>query len=138
MANAQGAVAPFASLLPMLVDRPADGPLADTLGQVRQRLGAGDRTAPAVDVMVRDFARYHEAMVVIAAVVAIALAAGGVLLWRRFSATAPAQRRARAVLGAFGGLAAALALAVVAVVVANTTVAADPAPALLALFNGGW
>jgi hypothetical protein len=138
MANAQGAVAPFASLLPMLVDRPAGGPLAGALGQVRQRLGAHDRTAPAVDVMIRDFALYHEAMVVIAAVVAVALAAASVLLWRRFAATAPAQRRARAVLGAFGGLTAALGLAVVAVVVANTTVAADPAPALLALFNGGW
>jgi hypothetical protein len=137
MANAQGAVAPFASLLPMLVDRPADGPLADTLGQVRQRLGAGERT-PAADVMIRDFALYHEAMVVIAAAVAVALAAAGVLLWRRFAAMRSGGRRSRAVLGAFGGLTAALTLAAIALVVANTTVAADPAPALQALFLGGW
>ncbi|GAA4253275.1 hypothetical protein [Dactylosporangium darangshiense] len=138
MANAQGAVAPFASLLPMVVDGPGDAALGDALAQVRERLGADDRSAPAVDVMIVDFARYHEAMVVIAAVVAAALAAASVLLWRRFVAVAPAERRARHVLGAFGALSAVLALAVVTVVVANTTVAADPAPALLAFFNGGW
>ncbi|MGI5238132.1 hypothetical protein [Dactylosporangium sp. CA-139066] len=137
MANAQGAVAPFASLLPMLVDGPADASLAGALGQVRQRLGAGEHT-PAIDAMIGDFARYHEAMVVIATVVAAGLVAASVLLWRRFAAAGPAGRRARAVLASFGGLTAALALAVGAVVVANTTVAADPAPALLAFFNGGW
>src|SRR6185295_15066159 len=37
MANIQGAVAPFASLLPMLTDGPTDGELAGTLDQVTQR-----------------------------------------------------------------------------------------------------
>ncbi|WP_214105059.1 hypothetical protein [Acrocarpospora catenulata] len=77
MANVQGTVAPFASLLPMLVIGATDGELADTLDQIRQRLAdslsAGDRTPPALEVMISDFSRYHVAMAVVAATVAVVL-----------------------------------------------------------------
>jgi hypothetical protein len=118
MANIQGAVAPFASLLPMVADGdPVPG-------------------SPPYDVMVSDFARYHAVMAVISTVVTVALLAAGVLLWRRFSATD--HRRTRRVLGSFAALSAVVAVAVAVVAVANATTAVDPEPALLALFNGSW
>lgn len=139
MANIQGAVAPFASLLPMLGP---DGSSAGTLDQVRQRLAdvrsADDATPAALQVMINDFAEYHVAMVVIAGVLAVALIGICVLLWRRFAATVRSDRRARRVLASFGALATSVALAALVLAAANISVAADPAPALLAFFNGGW
>ncbi|MEU4777283.1 hypothetical protein [Micromonospora sp. NPDC023633] len=142
MANVQGAVAPFASLLPMLAVGETDGELADTLDQVRQRLAdslsGGDQAPPALEVMISDFSRYHVAMAVVAAIVAVVLIGMSVVLWKRFARTGSSDRRTRRVLGSFGVLSALLSLVVIVVVVANTTTAADPAPALLAFFEGGW
>ncbi|WP_329072044.1 hypothetical protein [Streptomyces sp. NBC_01429] len=143
MANIQGATAPFASLFPMLVVRTADGELADTLDQVRQRLAepqsAGARTPPALTVMISDFSRYHVVLAVLAAIAAVVLIGLSVLLWKRFARTgAGSDRRTRRVVGSFGVLSALLSLALIVVAVANTTSAADPAPALLSLFEGGW
>jgi hypothetical protein len=126
MANVQGAATPFASLLPMLVDGPVDGDLAGTLEQVRQQLAAGGSVSPAVDVMVDDFARYHAAMAVIAMIVAVGLAGVAVKFWRT-----RAQRP-------FAVVSVLVALLVAVVAVANAGTAADPAPALLAFFEGGW
>ncbi|WP_067783105.1 hypothetical protein [Nocardia amikacinitolerans] len=139
MANVQGALAPYASLLPMLTGGDTDGELAETLDQVRQRLAesssAGGETPPLA-MMISDFAHYHVAMVVIAAVVAIVLLGLNVVAWKRFARTTDA--RARRVHGSFGVLATLSSLAAILVVVANTTTAADPGPALAALFDGGW
>ncbi|WP_432825365.1 hypothetical protein [Dactylosporangium sp. CA-092794] len=136
MANAHGAVAPFASLGPMLMDGPADGALAGTLAQIRDQL-AGGGTEPALTAMIDDFAVYHLALAVIATIVAVALAGLSVVLWRRFAGAAKAGG-ARAVFGSYGVLSAVLALAVTVVALANASTAADPAPALLAFYDGGW
>ncbi|WP_432991369.1 hypothetical protein [Dactylosporangium sp. CA-233914] len=143
MANIQGAVAPFASLLPMLTDgAPGGGALADTLEQVRQRLAdsgsAGGQTPPALQVMISDFARYHVALAVVAAAVAVVLIGMSVVAWRRFARTGASERRTRRVLGSFGALSASLSLLVILVAVANTTSAAHSASALSAFFDGGW
>jgi hypothetical protein len=142
MANVQGAVAPFASLLPMLALSATGGELGDTLDQVRQQLSdsvrAGGRTPPALDVMVSDFSRYHVAVAVIGAFVAVVLLGLSLLLWKLFARTASSDRRTKRVLGSFGVLSVLLSLAVIVLVVANVTVAAQPAPALLAFFEGGW
>ncbi|WP_433788878.1 hypothetical protein [Actinoplanes sp. CA-252034] len=128
MANVQGMVAPFASLLPMLVDGGSpSAPLEPVRDDLAGSLTSGAPPAPAVEAMITDFARYHVAMVVIAAVVAVALAGLSRHLWRRGGG-----RRWWAV----GPAAVALPLVVIAV--ANATTAADPAPALLAFLNGGW
>ncbi|MFI2736822.1 hypothetical protein [Streptomyces sp. NPDC018711] len=141
-ANVQGAAAPFASLLPMLPTGATEGEPADALDRIRQSLaaapGAGDQVSPALDVMIGDFARYHEAMAVIAAAVAVGLIALSVLSWRRFRRTAPADRRTRRAAGALGVLSVLSSLLVIVVAMANTTTAADPRPALLAFFEGGW
>ncbi|MFE3293174.1 hypothetical protein [Rhodococcus sp. NPDC059234] len=141
MANVQGAVSPFASLLSMLPVGEADGELADTLGQVRQGLadpptGSG-QAPPALDVMISDFARYHLAMAVIAVVVAAVLIGASVVLWKRFAGTRSSDRRTRRVLGAFGVFSALVAVLVIVVAAANASTAADPEPALLASLDGG-
>ncbi|MDI6097376.1 hypothetical protein QLQ12_02010 [Actinoplanes sp. NEAU-A12] len=138
MANVQGSVTPFASLLPMLLDGPGGGESTATLDQVRQRLADGGQASPALQVMIDDFARYHVAMAVIAGVVAAGITALSVLLWRRFAATARTERRTRRVLASFGVVTALLPLVAGLIAVANTTTALDPAPALLAFFEGGW
>ncbi|GGM77504.1 hypothetical protein ACFFX1_52585 [Dactylosporangium sucinum] len=134
MANVQGAVAPFASLLPML----SGGDLAQAREQLAGSLTTGAAVSPALQAMVDDFGRYHAAMAVVAGLVTVAFVAVAVALWRRFARTPRDSRRARAVWGALGGLSVLLSLAMLTVAVANTTVAADPAPALLAFFEGGW
>ncbi|MCX4681046.1 hypothetical protein OG413_38215 [Streptomyces sp. NBC_01433] len=142
MANVQGAVAPLSSLLPLLAVGTTDGELADTLDHVRQRLadslGTGGQTPPALEVMISDFARYHVAMAVVGSIVAVVLIGMSVVSWMRFARTELSDRRTRRVWGSFGALSALLSLVVIVVAVANTTTAADPAPALLAFFEGGW
>ena len=77
MANLQGVVAPYSSLLPMLTTDTSDAQLTGTLDQIRWQLadssGTAGHTAPALQVMTDDFARYHVAMAVISAIVAAAL-----------------------------------------------------------------
>lgn len=142
MANIQGAAAPFASLLPMLPTGATDGELAGVLGQVRRHLaapaGTADRTPPQLDVMIDDFARYHVAMAVIAAVVAIVLIGVSVAAWRRFAGTTSSDRRTRRLSAWFGVLAALSSLVLIVVGVVNTTTARDSRPALAAFFDGGW
>jgi hypothetical protein len=140
--NTQDAIAPFASLMAWLPVHASHGELADTLDQVRQHLAhypdTGDRTPPALKVMVSDFSRFHEVRVVTATIVAVVLIGMSVVSWRRFARTGASDRRTRRVFRSFGLLSALLSLAVIVVAVANITVAADPAPALLGLFKGGW
>ncbi|MGW6374516.1 hypothetical protein ACWFRB_00450 [Rhodococcus sp. NPDC055112] len=143
MANIQGAVAPFSSLMSMLPVGETDGGLADTLGQVRQQLAdspsaGGDRTAPVLDVMISDFSRYHAAMAVIAAIVAAVLIGLSVVMWKWRASTESSARGTRRMLRPVAVLSAAVSLGVIVVGVANTTTAADPEPALLAFFDGGF
>ncbi len=125
----------------MLTDGPPDADLAGPLAQARQQLGGPHRTGgytpPALDAMVGDFARYHAALAVVAAVVVVALLSLSVVFWRSFARVGPADRRTRRVPGWFGVSFALSSLIVVVVFIANTGSAADPAPALLAFFNGG-
>jgi hypothetical protein len=141
MANIQGALAPFASLLPMLTDGAPDARLAGPLEQARQQLAGSHRTSGytplALDAMVSDFARYHAVMAVVAAVVVVALLGLSVMCWRRFTRAGSSDRRSRRVWGWFGVCSVLSALIVTVVLVANAGTATDPAPALLGLFNGG-
>jgi NADH:ubiquinone oxidoreductase subunit 6 (subunit J) len=88
--------------------------------------------------MVSDFARYHAVLVVVAAVVVIALIGLSVMCWRGFARVGSADRRFRRVLAWFGVCSALSSLIVAVVLVASAGTAADPAPALLGLSNGGF
>jgi hypothetical protein len=126
------------SLLPL---GPHDTQLNATIGQVKQRLAeypnAGGRTPPALHAMISDFALYHAAIVVLAAIVVVILIGMSVVSWKRRARTGSSERRIRGVLGLAGVVSAVLSLAVIVVAVANLGNAMHPAPALLAFFNGG-
>jgi hypothetical protein len=142
MANIQGMVAPLSSALSMLPLGTPSGQLAGTVDQVRQQLSdystAGGHPLPASKVMVDDFGRYHAVMVIISATVACSFAVMSFVSWKRFMRTAASDRRVRRSIGVFGVLAALFSVSVFVVMVANIIVARDPAPALLAFFQGGW
>ncbi|WP_280344859.1 hypothetical protein [Nocardia neocaledoniensis] len=140
MANIQGVVAPYASTLPMLTEPPVHRELAGVLNQLTRNLAdsihADGTLLPAVAVLLDDFVRYHQAMIAIACVTAVAFVAAGVRLWR---ARAGAEdRRARRTFAALAAVTVAAAAASAVVALANITTVADPAPALLALFTGSW
>jgi len=137
MANVQGAVAPFASLLPMLQDGRADGALTLTLEQIRERLSSSTGRAPApLEEMISDFATYHVALAAVAAIGATVLSIVSIVLWRRFRAADSARKRR--LVGSFGVLTSVLVLAILTIMAANVSTALNPAPALLAFFQGGW
>ncbi|MFC8826651.1 hypothetical protein ACFT9I_15060 [Streptomyces sp. NPDC057137] len=148
MANIQGAVAPFSSLLPMLPLDAPEGELAAALDQIKQGLAenpnpnvspnANDRTTPALQEMISDFSRYHAVIAVAAAIVGAVLVGVSVVLWKRFARTGASDRRTRRVLGSFGVLSALLSPAMIVVAVANAITTADSTPALLGFFEGGW
>ncbi|MEU4243309.1 hypothetical protein [Actinoplanes sp. NPDC026619] len=130
MANIQGMVAPFGSLFPMLLERPATPPLTAALTDAGRQLAAGGRFSPAVQVMVDQFVRYHAAMAVMAAVLTVLLAGLAATSWRRF-----AKRRQRALMPALWSV---LTVAPVILLIANVSSVADPVPSLLGLVRGGW
>ncbi|HKN98466.1 MAG TPA: hypothetical protein VJX10_15205 [Pseudonocardiaceae bacterium] len=133
--NVRGAIVPFSSLVSMLPLGRSNGQLTDVVDQVRQELaGSVGGHNPALAVLVGDFARYHAVLAVLAVIVALVLTGVSVLSWRRFVRAGSADRR---VLGSSGVLFALAALVVIVVAAANAGTAADPAPALLAFFNGG-
>ncbi|MFE4502156.1 hypothetical protein ACFRFQ_20090 [Rhodococcus sp. NPDC056743] len=136
MANIQGALAPFSSLLSMLPLTGGEGDLGATLSDVRAQLAAG-RTSPVIDMMNSDFGWYHAVMAVVAAVVAVTFLCSSALLLRKYVRTDSADRRARRVLGLFGILSVLLMLATGVTALANMGTAADPGPALVGFFDGG-
>jgi hypothetical protein len=73
----------------------------------------------------------------LAAIVAVILTEISVVSWRRRARTGSSERRIRRTLGLAAAVSALLALAVIVVAVANLGTAMNPAPALLAFFNGG-
>ncbi|GGK34219.1 hypothetical protein [Nocardia camponoti] len=137
MVNVQGAIAPLASLLPMLVTDTTDPELAVTLDQVKSLADSpGWHGVPAIDRMVDDFTRYHVAMAALAAAVTLAALTTAVVLWRR--ARRAEGRETRWALGSFAAALGVVALSMAVVAVANTSTATDPAPALLTAFHGQW
>jgi hypothetical protein len=142
IANVQGTVAPFTSLLTMLPVSEHQGKLAGTLHQVRQQLAhypsTGSRTSPALEVMISDNALYHVAVAVMAAILVVVFIGVTVVLWKRFPRKGSSDRRTRRVLGSFGTLTAISTLAMIVLAVANVSVAADPARGLLGFFSGGY
>jgi hypothetical protein len=142
IANVQGAVAPFTSLLTLLPIGAAHGELAATLDQVGQRLAdlssAGQHTPPALERMIGDNARYHVAVAVPATVLAAAFIAGIVLLWKGFARVRRSDRRTRGVLASYAVVSALSSLFMIVLAVANATNAADPAGALVGFFGGGF
>lgn len=148
MANIQGSIAPLSSAITLLPFHTSDSALSTAFAQIRNDLtgysnaGAGAHHPPIVVRLVDDSGTYHAVIAVLTAIVLLVIVALSVTVWRRFRATAKTgssdDRRTRRLLAAFGTMLAVTAAATLLVCVANTGTAADPAPALLGLFQGGW
>lgn len=135
VANLQGAVAPLSSALGLLPLGTPDPALARTTDEIRQALAAGT-PGPALQALLDDFTRYHVAMAGLGTLVTVALVAAAIVLLRRRSWMPGARPRGRGLL-ALAAVALLLTAAFFAVVTAgNVSTVADPAPALLAFFEG--
>jgi hypothetical protein len=124
IANVQGAVSPFGTLLPILASGPADADLAVVLAQVRDQLHNGP-ASPALDVMLDEYVRWHVAKGVLVGLLAAVLIGLSVVAWRR-------RRRWLSLLTAV------LAMAALVVVAANVTTVMNPIPPFLLLLQGSW
>jgi hypothetical protein len=124
IANVQGAVSPFGTLLPNLASGPADADLTAVLAQVRDQLHNG-QMSPALNVMLDEYVRWHVAKGVLVGLLAVVLIGLSVVAWRR-------RRRWLSLLTAV------LATAALVVVAANVTTVANPIPPFLLLLQGSW
>ncbi|EWT02060.1 hypothetical protein N865_07140 [Intrasporangium oryzae NRRL B-24470] len=136
VANIQGAIAPLSSALGLIPFGSSNTDLAATTAQVQRGLADGGHS-PALDALVRDFAAYHVAMSWLGGVVTVGLIAAAVLLWRRRARVPRDERRQRRTLVLMALAVLALAAFFGVVTAANISTAANPAPALLAFFQGG-
>jgi hypothetical protein len=140
LANVQGMLAPLSSLMSLLPVGQRDGDFGVAAGQIRAELGSGDGAArpPALSVLIDEFGRYHAVLAVAAALLVIAFLGVGAVLTRARARTAASARRSRRLLLSLAVLSGLSALFMAVECVANVSVAADPAPALLLFFQGSF
>jgi hypothetical protein len=124
IANVQGFVSPFGTLLPILASGTAEPAVAIVLTQVRDQL-ANDPASPALTMMLDEYVRWHVVKGALAGLLAAVLIGVSVVAWRR-------HRRWHSVLTAVPAVAALI------VVAANVTTVADPHPGFLLLLQGSW
>jgi hypothetical protein len=137
VANIQGAMAPFASLLSLLGVEQRGGELAATVDQVRQALAQPGAThSAALNAIVDDFAFYHAVFAVVAAALAVCFLVVGVTAWRARRSATVASGGVRRMLGAFGASSIVLALLVLVVALANVSNATAPEEGLRIFFGG--
>ena len=118
IANVQGAVSPFGTLLPYLTAGPADARVV-MLAQVRDQLDHGP-VSPALGVMLDEYVRWHMVKGTLVGLLAAALTGLAVRSWR--------PRRWLSLL---------LAVAALVVVAANVSTVVNPGPPFLLLLQGG-
>lgn len=139
MANIQGAIAPFSSLLSLLGPEQRGGELAVTIDQIREMLaepaGTSGLRSLALDTIVSDFSRYHAALAGMAAAGAAGLVVLGVMSWRASSSATRSSTPARRLLRAASVLSIAFAMLMLLVTVANTSNATAPENGLLLFFG---
>ncbi|MFG1603542.1 hypothetical protein [Actinoplanes sp. NPDC049265] len=123
IADVQGAVSPFGTLLPNLATGPTGTDVTAALTQVRDELAHGP-ASPALDVMLEQYVRWHVVKAALVALLAAALIALSVPAWRRHRLLTL--------------LTAAPAAAALVVVAANVSTIADPGPPFLLLLQGSW
>jgi hypothetical protein len=126
VANVQGVVAPFASLLSLVTPGSTPGDVAVTVDHIRVTLtgphDAWGAHGAVLAAMVDDYAIFHVAMAIMMAIVAVAVAVHGVA----------SARRTRLAVAATATAVAGLLL----VTAANVSNAIEPVPGLAALLAG--
>ncbi len=136
IANVQGAIAPFASLLSLLPTAASNGRFASTSREISdaltQRASSGHRGPPPLDRMVDSFVGFHVVLAALAGAIAMLTAW---LIIRRLArgASGPAASHAALHRIALAGAALSCAAAVV-LCLANVSTARRPVPALRDVF----
>jgi len=139
IANIQGMFAPFSSLVSLLPVGHGNAALDTADSQIRHDLTTAEarRHAPApLSAILEDFARYHAAVAVLAAALAVILLALGVLIWRRTPTTDTAAARTKVMPRLLSAALTVLAIIALVICAANTATALNPAPALNVFFGG--
>lgn len=136
VANVQGALAPLSSVLGVMPLGAPTGDLAATVDRARDTVATAS-PSPVAATLIDDFTRYHAVMAVLGAVVTVALLAGAVVLLRRRSSTAPADRPQRRALAGAGVGMLLLAAFFAVTTAANLGTARHPAAALVGFLGGG-
>ncbi len=121
IANVQGFVSPFGTLLPRLASQPAEPGLPAALTQIHGQIANGPRS-PALEVMLEEYRRWHVVKAVLVGILSFVLIGLAVLSWPR--------RRVVSLLTA------ALGAAALVVVAANVTTVANPDSPFLLLLPG--
>lgn len=137
LANVQGTLAPFSSLMSMLPINSAHGELETVVGEVKHELAHyPSGSSGALQRMVSDLARYHVVVAVISKFTAVVLVAFTVRSWRTRARTARTDRRARRLFASLGITSVLMTAFIVVLALANTTAAADSPTAVLNFYNG--
>ena len=137
LANVQGAVAPFSSVLSLLPVPTARGDLALSVGQVQQQAARyPEGSSAALRMIVGDLRVYHVVVAGISSLVAVALVGLVVTWWRSGARAAARSEGSRGLLGTLtaGALVVAASLAVLGF--ANLTTALDSPAAVVDFYRG--
>jgi heme A synthase len=137
LANIQGTIAPFSSLMSMLPINSAHGSLKAMIGQVKHDVAhySGDSPGP-LRMMVHDLAVYHVVVSVIAGLFALVLVVLMIMSWRTYARTPTIDRRGRRLFRGLG-IAALVVAALLAILAAgNQSAVIDSPTAVLNFYKG--
>lgn len=137
MANVQGTLAPFSSLMSMLPINSAQGDLLVMIGQVKAELGHYSSDSPgALTQMVNDLAGYHVVLAVIAGGLAAVLVAAVIASFRAYAGTPTIDRRPRRLFRWLGVAALFMSVLMLVLALGNTSTAIDSPTAVLNFYKG--
>lgn len=137
MANIQGTLAPFSSLMSMLPINSAHGDLVVMIKQVKDELGHYSSGSPgALTEMVSDLAGYHVVVAVISGCVAAVLVAAMIASFRAYAGTPRIDRRARRLFRWLGVAALVMGALMLVLALGNTSTVIDSPTAVLNFYKG--
>jgi hypothetical protein len=137
MANLQGTIAPFSSLMSMLPITSAQGDLTVMIGQVKAQLSHyPSGSSGALQQMVHDLAVYHVVIAVISGTAAAALIGLVVVSFRAYAGTRRVDRRARRLFRGLGSAALVMGVLLGLLALGNTSAVIDSPTAVLNFYRG--
>jgi hypothetical protein len=137
MANLQGTIAPFSSLLSMLPITSAQGDLTVMIGQVKAELSHyPSGSSGALEQMVHDLAVYHVVIAVISGTAAAALSVLVIVSFRASAGTRRVDRRARRLFRGLSSAALVMGVLLGLLALGNTSAVIDSPTAVLNFYRG--
>jgi hypothetical protein len=137
MANLQGTIAPFSSLMSILPINTAHGDLTAMIGQVEDELGHyPSGSSGALEEMVHDLAVYHVVVATISRSAAAVLVVLVIMLFRTYAGTPMIDRRARRLLRWLGVTASVMGVLLGVLALGNVSAVIDSPTAVLNFYRG--